>query len=212
MAEILHEAEVYLEKLNREKDQMLFGFIKKHWPRDITPNHLTIARMILGALLFYLLFFVHENSSLIILPIFLVGIVTDLLDGAVARCFHQESHFGAIADPIADRMIILPIALYVLLVNPLLLVILMTTEILNAFTSLVAAGKKIFFGSNIFGKVKMFLQSIVFLAVLIFWPASPNIIFIYVLWLSLAFMTISLSHKFSTVKDYYLKHGKYSRA
>jgi CDP-diacylglycerol--glycerol-3-phosphate 3-phosphatidyltransferase len=211
MAEILHDAEAYLENLNRQKDEALFDFIRNYWPRRITPNHLTIARMAIGSILFYLLFFVHDSNSLVILPLFFMGIVTDLLDGAVARCLHKETHFGEVADPIADRMIIVPVAIYALLANPLLLVILMTTEILNAFTSLLAAGKKIFFGSNIFGKVKMFLQSIVLLTVLAFWPSSPNMILTYLLWLSIGFMVISLSHKFSEVKSYYLKHGKYSR-
>lgn len=212
MADILQEAEAYFQKINRQKDEFLFRFIEKYWPRQITPNQLTVARMAIGALLFYLLFFVRNNDGIIIIPLFLVGILTDLFDGAIARCFHSESHFGSIADPIADRMIILPVALYALLQNPLLLVVLITSEILNALTSLMGAGKKIFFGSNIFGKVKMFLQSVVFLAILAFWPSSPNIFFVYLLWLSMVFMAMSLSHKFSAIRNYYVKKSaeKYS--
>ena len=107
MVEVLHDAELYLEDLNRQKDGALFGFIKKYWPRQITPNHLTIARMVISVLLFQLLFLAHNDSSLLILPLFLIGIITDLLDGAIARCLHQETRFGAIADPVADRMLIL---------------------------------------------------------------------------------------------------------
>lgn len=208
MVEILHDAEAYLETLNRQKDELLFGFIKKYWPRQITPNHLTIVRIGIGLALFYLLFFVREENSIIILPLFFAGILTDLLDGAIARCLKMETRFGIIVDPVADRIIIIPVAIYSLLANPLLLSIIVTTEIINAFISLLAMGKKIFFGSSIFGKVKMFLQSIVFLAILVFWPSSPNVVFIYLLWLSVGFMVISLSHKISILRQYYLTHAK----
>jgi len=41
----------------------------------------------------------------------LVSAFTDLADGIVARLFHQQTRFGAIADPVADKLTMLTIAI-----------------------------------------------------------------------------------------------------
>ena len=39
--------------------------------------------------------------------IFAVAVVTDLIDGFLARFFHQASRLGAVLDPIADKLLVL---------------------------------------------------------------------------------------------------------
>jgi len=198
------DLELLLENANQAKDRMLFAFLKENWPMSITPNHLTIVRVVIGVILFFLLFNYKNDSGLIIMPLFLLGTLTDLLDGVIARGFNKITHFGEIADPIADRILIMPIALYSLIsYNRVLFLLIIFSEVINAIIAVSVLGKKIDFGSNIFGKTKMVLQSMVFIAILLFWPQMPNAFFVGLLWLSLIFMAISIIFKLISVKGYY---------
>ena len=198
------DLEILLESANKQKDRLVFDFIKTRWPRHITPNHLTVARMFIGMLLGFLLFNFKHDSALLILPLFFTGALTDLLDGVVARGFHKETVFGQIFDPIADRALLIPIFFYSLVsYNRPLFFFIIVLEIVNALISVFSMGKNISFGPNIFGKTKMVLQSAAFIGILLFWPREPNLFFIGLLWLSLIFMAISIIFKLITITVYY---------
>ncbi len=205
MRNILNSFGSYLEKLNDQKDQLFFYLVKPYWPRAILPNHLTIFRIIIGGILFFLLFVFKNYNGFIILPLFFIGAITDLLDGVIARCLQKETKFGKTVDPIADRILILPIAIYSLIENQYLIIVFLVMEIINTLVSAFSHDKEIFFGSNIFGKTKMFLQSIVFIGILLLWPQKPNPIFINLLWLSVILMLFSTISKLTYIKEYYDK-------
>lgn len=199
-----NELEHLLEDINLKKDKVVFSLVQSYWPRRITPNHLTIARIMIGMALFILLFNFRIDNGWLILPFFFIGILTDLLDGVLARGFNMVSKFGAMTDPIADRVILVPIAVYSLIeLNKFILFFLLVLEVINALISVIAHGKEVFSGSNIFGKTKMFLQSLVFMGILIFWPQEPHIFFIYILWISLICMLISIASKIIQLETYY---------
>jgi CDP-diacylglycerol--glycerol-3-phosphate 3-phosphatidyltransferase len=186
MKVFFEKLKLFLENLDKLRDQILFAFIKRFWPKKIIPNHITYVRLIIGILLFILLFYFKIEHKSFIISLFIIGILTDLLDGSVARYFKKETAFGAKLDSISDRILIIPIAVYSLLGNhKWLLLILLVLEVINGLASAYQT-KDVDFKGNIFGKVKMVLQSIVFGAILIVWPASPNIFFIDILWLSTA--------------------------
>ncbi|OGZ64600.1 MAG: hypothetical protein A3A98_03540 [Candidatus Staskawiczbacteria bacterium RIFCSPLOWO2_01_FULL_40_39] len=202
--EFFNDLKSSLEEVNEKKDQFLSLLIKPYWPRSITPNHLTYARAAIGIFLFILLFNFKNTNGFLIIPFFFLGALTDLLDGSIARSLNMETKLGEIIDPIADRVLIFPVAVYSLIgENKWLLFFLLIAEILNSLISLLAQGKKIFFGSNIFGKTKMFLQSVVFAAILLFWPKSPNAFFIYLLWISMVCILISIMVKIFQIKLYH---------
>lgn len=73
------------------------------------PNMLTGLRLVLVPV-FLLFLFVgdgHETSSRIIaFIVFAVAVITDRLDGSLARSYDVVSEFGKLADPIADKMLI----------------------------------------------------------------------------------------------------------
>src|SRR3989344_9110696 len=123
MVTLLVGFEKFLDRLNRDKDEFLFFYIRKYWPRFITPNDLTIARFIIAGILFVLLFNFKHASSIVIIPLFFVGILTDLLDGSVARALGLITRTGEILDPIADRALIIPVAVYSLLADHKLLLV-----------------------------------------------------------------------------------------
>lgn len=68
------------------------------------PNILTLIRILAIPLIIWL----HINEKFIICGVvLLIAISTDFFDGVLARKLNQETHFGAIFDPIADRIVAL---------------------------------------------------------------------------------------------------------
>lgn len=201
----LYRIKSALEKLDGLRDRVLFIFIKPFWPRAVTPNHLTIARIIIGLSLFVGLFYYDNPSHTTVVWLFLIGALTDLLDGSIARGLGMETPVGALLDPIADRILIIPIAFYSLFSSHRwLFLILILLEVTSGLVSIYSYSKNIppTVTVNIFGKVKMVLQSIVFLAVLVFWLHVP-VFFIYLLWISAGFIVASAILKIIETKNYH---------
>jgi len=81
----------------------------RHTPVANIANLLTAVRLVLVPI--FLLFLLagdgHQTKSRVIaFVIFAVAILTDRLDGVLARNYHLETEFGKLADPIADKMLI----------------------------------------------------------------------------------------------------------
>ena len=75
------------------------------------PNLLTLSR-IAALPLVIATFYVHEPlGNWLGLAIFAVACVTDFFDGYVARAWAQQSHFGRLLDPIADKLLVSAIIL-----------------------------------------------------------------------------------------------------
>ena len=193
MNKFIRDLKLFLEKIDHYRDEALFVFIKPYWPRKITPNVITTARIIIGVLLFALLFFFKIEDKILIISLFFFGALTDILDGSVARGKNMVTELGAILDPVADRIIIITIAVYSLFEHHRwLLLVLLLTEVVNTFVSIYYTTKKVYIESNIFGKTKMVMQSLVFIAILIVWPNLPPQFFIALLWLSIVFTILSI--------------------
>lgn len=194
--EALNDLQIFLEKIDSYRDKALFIFIKPYWPRRITPNQITSIRIAIGVLLFVLLFFFSIENRALIMWLFIVGVLTDFLDGPVARGTNKVTELGAMLDSTADRILIVPIAFYSLFnLHRWLLLTLILAEIINTIFSIWYKSKDIYYESNIFGKVKMTLLSIVFVAILIVWPRLPPQLFIYFLWLTVPFSFLSIFSK-----------------
>ena len=118
------------------------------------------------------------------------------------------TEFGAILDPIADRILILPIAVYSLYYSEKwLLLVLLLTEIISGGISLFYREKTKDAKSNIFGKTRMVMLSFVFVAILVFWPTPPSLFFIDVIWVSLIFSYLSIFVRvIDLVKKGYIKN------
>ena len=196
MKKLFEDFKGFLEKLDHYRDELLFLFIKPYWPKNFTPNKITWIRVGIGVVLFILLFFLGAEDKILVLSLFTIGVITDMLDGSVARGKDMVTEFGAMLDSTADRILIIPIAVYSLFsLHRWLLLILILIEVLNAFVSIFYKSKEIYLESNIFGKTKMVLQSIVFIVILIIWPNLPSQFFIYMLWLTIPFSFLSMTAK-----------------
>jgi len=112
------------------------------------PNMLTVARLLAApgvAIMF--LYFTRPYADWFALALFVIASLTDFLDGYLARLWKQESKFGTMLDPIADKAMVV-IALLVITgytgMNPWL--ILPATVIL--FREVFVSGLREFLGAD----------------------------------------------------------------
>lgn len=71
------------------------------------PNALTVSRIGLTACFMLALFSGHPAGRVWALVFFSLAGLTDWLDGVLARRLNQRSAFGALLDPIADKVLVL---------------------------------------------------------------------------------------------------------
>jgi len=163
------------------------------------PNALTAARLVLAAVFFVQLsFYQHEgrgdpwllNSAFIV---YLVALLTDFLDGYLARRWNVEGVFGRVVDPLVDKVLVLGSFIFfagknfiisesamglrtgtevvvktVSGVAPGIVVLLLTRELLvtSIRGSSEAGGQS--FGAAFSGKLKMVFQSVTILVILVY--------------------------------------------
>src|SRR5436189_291801 len=79
------------------------------------PNRLTVARIGLSALFVMAMLLPREGvvmshfayGKTLALAVFLIAALTDWWDGWLARRHNQETNFGALFDPVADKILTL---------------------------------------------------------------------------------------------------------
>ncbi len=202
MKNFLDDLKYFLEKIDHWRDEFLFLFIKPYWPSRVSPNQVTWVRVLISIVLFILIFWLGIENKILIVSLFCVGVFTDLIDGPIARGTNKVTEFGAMLDSTSDRILIIPIAVYSLYhYHKWLLLILILVEIINALASIFYKSKEIYLESNIYGKTKMVLMSVVFIVILIVWPNSPPIFFIDVLWISIIFSFLSMFTRILELKE-----------
>lgn len=70
------------------------------------PNTITIVRLCIIPILFFLLLSPDQTWSLVVAFLFIAAALTDLLDGYVARRYEIVTTMGKFLDPIADKLVI----------------------------------------------------------------------------------------------------------
>ena len=70
------------------------------------PNKVTLLRISVIPVLFFLLMDPGQTGSLIIALLFILASLTDLLDGYLARKYQSVTAMGQFLDPIADKLIV----------------------------------------------------------------------------------------------------------
>ena len=146
------------------KDARLERAVRR-FPRWITPNGLTVLRIFLSIPLVWAAGTGHIVTAA---GLFLFSMLTDLADGPLARTSGQVTTFGKYADPLADKLIFLPLV-YIVGHNQIPALILWTILGLEIGLILIAVilkpigarlGIQLEAGANIYGKFKMAIQTI----------------------------------------------------
>ncbi len=73
----------------------------------INPNFLTFLRILLVP---FIIFFYINEYYIITSVFFILAIITDLIDGLMARKYNKETKLGAFIDPLADKILFISLA------------------------------------------------------------------------------------------------------
>lgn len=163
-----------------------------------TANKITIARILIIPAFIASIFYYKEASALFrFLPavIFGIAVVTDAVDGFIARLFKQKTSLGTILDPLADKMLLVSAFICLSIVQNLppslriptwvtIIVISRDTIIVLGFIMIQHITGAVEAKPTILGKVTTFFQMITVVSVLLHLKYS------YLIWNTAALLTI----------------------
>ncbi len=148
-------------------DKIFNALIVRFIPRRVQPNHVTILRMVLTPIIFFLI--LKERYDIGV-PLFLFAALTDVIDGTMARVRNKITQWGIMMDPLADKFLIgsILILLAVQYVHPLLVYAVIGIEvafIISAAIHKYRGGQAKM--ANLWGKIKMLLQVVAVFLILL---------------------------------------------
>lgn len=161
------------------------------------PNKLTVLRILLTPILVFFLISSLENKFLFALLIFSVASITDQIDGFIARKNNQVTNFGKIADPLADKILVVSVLLCLIqlgVITALPVVIIIVREFLVVYIRLIAASQGTIIAANNFGKLKTVSQILVIIFMLVVMQINAVNLIPYcelAIWISAFFSTLS---------------------
>ena len=156
------------------------------------PNKLTILRILL---ILPILFLIHKGYFVNATLVTLFAVVTDYIDGKIARCTNTETELGTILDPVADKLLIMMVLWAFMskdMLNPYYFALSSTRDILQLLSiPILLSYKKISFrvAPSTVAKVATLLKFVIMLLLLLMSIFSINkpILLLPLLTLSAAF-------------------------
>ncbi len=150
------------------------------------PNKLTLFRLILIPIIvliwvlpyaqlgielrsFHFGYLTISMKNIIVLVLFIIGSVSDFLDGFLARLNNQETTFGKFADPIADKC--LTTTMFILfasenLISAIPVLIMVWRDIVVDGIRLIASGRNVVMSAKMLGKIKTVSQMLCIIVIL----------------------------------------------
>ena len=146
---------------------------KRFWT---VPNVLSLIRMAMVPLFVWCFFAPIPNNRPWAIAVFLCAGLTDVVDGWIARHFHQISLWGRILDPMADKLMVFAALICLMLIDtlPLWLVLLyFSKELAQAICSYVLMRRtKDMIASNVLGKAGTTFFYITIVTLTLFDPSA----------------------------------------
>jgi CDP-diacylglycerol--glycerol-3-phosphate 3-phosphatidyltransferase len=171
-------------------------------PRWISPNMVSLLRIASLPFIWYLL---ARGSYTAGLSLFIVAALTDAVDGALARTRDQVTELGKVLDAVADRGLIVLVALMFIprYFGWYMLALLILLELVNsaaAYLSKRRTGTNP--GANWAGKIKMVIQCVAFCILFagIVGDVRPMLL--------LAYWGLALSFVFAALQPWYYPKSK----
>lgn len=199
------KSNLIIASLQQRADRFWQQTVIKILPAWLTPNHLSLIRLALAPLILALIFFGYYSLGLVL---FILIVLTDSLDGALARYRRQITPLGLILDPLADKLLIIGALVMFLPLYPFpeLIIYLALFELSVILIGLVWVKilKRSAVPANIWGKLKMICQSLATIVIflwLICWNGWLLYLSAGLLWLALAFIILSALHPLQKSKS-----------
>jgi len=148
--------------LRQTMDRILNFFFFRFLPDKISPDFFTALRLAFIPLVLWLLALHFFGWALVA---FAAAAIFDILDGSLYRLRKKSSGWGIILDPVADKLLIILSCLLLSLYYPFAIVLILSVLadlmiIFSAFLLMLVFEDFRLPHADIFGKVKMFLESV----------------------------------------------------
>ena len=139
-------------------------------------NFLSALRVLLLPFIYWAMFSRSESGQWIAGVLLLTAVATDVLDGWIARLRHTISSFGKIIDPLADKICLGAIMLFLIQLRDFpvwLLALLVLRDIwILLGGAMIIRNYKIVFPSNLWGKLYSFSVALLIVAYTLYWPPT----------------------------------------
>lgn len=145
-------------------------------------NKITICRILLIPIMIIVLFitplnnidvFLNMNLAELLFGIlFIIGALSDILDGYLARKRNEITDLGKFLDPIADKLLTTTALLYIANSRTeytwwwVLILVIISREFIVAAIRMAAASNNVVIAASVYGKIKTTLQMIAIIAIL----------------------------------------------
>ncbi len=158
-------------------------------------NLMSFSRILLAIPFLYFLSRETETGNYIALLFALLGMLTDFLDGIIARKFNTVTTFGKYLDPVADKICVFAGAIYLSFFRGTLpvwftLLIIAKDVLLLAGGAFLIFKRKRVIQADLSGKWTVFIVSLTFVCFILDYP-QPGMLFLYA---SLLLILYSTAH------------------
>ncbi|MGX8699381.1 MAG: CDP-alcohol phosphatidyltransferase family protein [bacterium] len=117
--------------------ESLFDVIRKEW--NTVPNFLSYFRILLIPVFVALYFLKHYQAAAVVI---VLSLITDILDGQIARRFHMISRWGKALDPLADKLT--QVAMFICISSRYRLALLLAAVVLAKEITIFFMGLRVF--------------------------------------------------------------------
>ena len=182
------------------------------------PNRLSLTRLIITPIMmfFYLATFI-PYGKFVALGLFIIGAITDFLDGHIARKYNMVTNLGKFLDPIADKMLVTSALILVAcdgtIIAPfgaIALAIFVGRDLTVDMLRQVASAKGVVIAADKLGKYKTFSQDIA-LPLLILYSALCTLalsetLLLVVMWVAYGFLILATALTIISLINYLVKN------
>jgi CDP-diacylglycerol--glycerol-3-phosphate 3-phosphatidyltransferase len=139
------------------------------------PNALSLVRIFLTPVLVVFLIAVPRPYNLTAAAVFLAAVLTDWLDGRIARRTRQVTTLGKLLDPLADKLLISASLISLVQVGRAqawMVVLIVGRDIAVMGLRAIAAAQNVVIQANDFGKLTMTAEVIAVALLILNWPLA----------------------------------------
>jgi CDP-diacylglycerol--glycerol-3-phosphate 3-phosphatidyltransferase len=156
-------------------------------------NALTLSRILVVPIIALLLMDGGFWPSFIAAVLFIIASITDWLDGYLARAYHMESNLGKLLDPLADKILIVAVLVFLIPLGRApawMAAVIIIRELVVTGVRAIAAERQIIIAANWLGKYKTAFQIAACIPLLFpspFLTAQMHTAGLYFLWIATFF-------------------------
>ena len=182
------------------------------------PNKLSLSRLIITPIMmfFYLAAFV-PYGKFVAVGLFIIGAITDFLDGHIARKYNLVTDMGKFLDPIADKLLVTSALILVAVdgtipapFGAILLAIFVGRDLTVDMLRQVAGSKGVVIAADKLGKYKTFCQDIALPLLILYSAILPlglnATIMLIIMWIAYGFLILATLLTIISLINYLVKN------